>query len=299
MKITVITSLYHCLSYIDAYLTALTKIENLQVVEILLLHNAPVEEEIAIIRKYQESLPNIRHIIIPERESLYITWNRGIELAKGEYIAIWNVDDIRYPDSLLKQAEALDSSPEAAMAYGDFIETSEYGAAKGIFREHPQYHTHSNEFLRSHMVGCFPMWRKAIHKKIGYFDEQFRIAADFDFQIRVARTFSFVKSTGILGEYLAANTGDNLKISSSQKLNIERTAIEIRYGQFDKIDLLFAIPAILNFDIKYTLQGGNRLEISSFFPQYTSFLLNKAPLIVIGICKLPIHAARFLVKFIR
>lgn len=77
--------------------------------EVLLLHNEPSDMELEIIGEYlKNSGENIRHIIIEKRESLYQTWNRGISLAKGEYIAIWNVDDVRLPDSLERQAKVLD-----------------------------------------------------------------------------------------------------------------------------------------------------------------------------------------------
>ena len=53
------------------------------------------------------------------REGLYKSWNRGIKLAKGEYITIWNVDDIRYPESFKEQAQVMDKNIKTMLVYGD------------------------------------------------------------------------------------------------------------------------------------------------------------------------------------
>jgi len=47
--------------------------------------------------------------------------NTCIKEAKGEYVTIWNVDDLRTPNSLEMQMKALDENPDIALTYGDFI----------------------------------------------------------------------------------------------------------------------------------------------------------------------------------
>src|ERR1700712_2568147 len=97
-RITVITSLFNCRQYLAGYFAAVKKIENHEEIEVLLIHNAPSEEELNIISNFLPSLPFMKHIIIEQREGLYATWNRGIRMAKGKFITTWNVDDIRLPD---------------------------------------------------------------------------------------------------------------------------------------------------------------------------------------------------------
>ena len=54
--------------------------------------------------------------------------------------------------------------------------------------------------------GPFRAWKKVIHEKIGYFDEQLRSGADFDLMVRVAIVYKMKKTQGLLGYYLNANT---------------------------------------------------------------------------------------------
>ena len=202
-KISVLTSLYNCELFLQGYFDALLKIEGKEQIEVLLLHNAPKENELAIITERLPSFDFVRHIIIPERETLYRTWNRGIQLSEGEYITVWNVDDVRFPYSIIQQAEALDKNPEAAIAYGDIWISEQYGICGKKKTNSPVFcqSERKNFFLEYH-ISCFQMWRKSIHEIIGYYDEQFKCIADFDFQIRAALHFPFVKTCEPLGIYL-------------------------------------------------------------------------------------------------
>src|SRR6187397_2217810 len=125
-RITVITSLFNCQQYLHGYFKAVDLIENKKEIEILLLHNEPREEELAIIKGLLPGLPFVKHVLVEKREGLYATWNRGIKMAKGQYITTWNVDDIRLPRSLVHQADSLDLHTNAVLSYGDFKIVNKY-----------------------------------------------------------------------------------------------------------------------------------------------------------------------------
>ncbi len=130
-RITVISSLFNCQQYLNGYFEAIGKIKYTEQLEILLLHNAPKEGELKIIREQLPKYSFVKHVIVEEREGLYATWNRGISMAKGNYITTWNVDDIRLPNSLNDQANSLDQHRDAAIAYGNFMIVDTYGSTQG------------------------------------------------------------------------------------------------------------------------------------------------------------------------
>ncbi|MDR0769134.1 MAG: glycosyltransferase [Dysgonamonadaceae bacterium] len=233
IKISVLTSLYRSKQFLENYFKHLLEINGTNEIEVLLLHNDPQEDETEIINHRLSKAPFARHIIIPERESLYSTWNRGIRLAQGEYITVWNVDDVRFPNSILQQAEALDSHPEAALAYGDIWISNVYGVCGSIKTDTPLYNE-KKFFFKSYGISCFQMWRKSIHETIGYYDEQFKCVADFDFQIRAALHFPFVKTQEPLGIYLE---GQPHKLSANGGLQeLENNIIYLRYGVYEKVN---------------------------------------------------------------
>lgn len=235
-KVTVLVSLYRCIDFIESFLQHASAIVNKDEIEFLLLHNDPQPAETAIIDRHIGQFKDMKHIRIVEREGLYKTWNRGIKLATGDYITIWNVDDIRFPDSILRQAQALDHHPAAAVAYGDMYGSKVYGTHAGKLYQHPEWTEQPNEFFQSYVMSCFQMWRKSIHQEVGFYDEQFKCVGDFDFQVRVALRYPFVKVKEPLGIYL-----EDLphKLSSSSVQSLENNIVYARYGAYKKIQLPF------------------------------------------------------------
>jgi glycosyltransferase involved in cell wall biosynthesis len=289
VRITVISSLYNCQEYLEPFLDAVGKIKNPDEVEVLLIHNAPTPAELAIVNRHLPRLPFVKHIDVP-REGLYTTWNRGISMAESKYITIWNVDDVRLPESLKDQADSLDENMDAAMCYGDFIIVDEYGKKEGKVITEPEFNSNRHEFHRKHHIGCFPMWRKDIHSTVGYFDEQFRLIADLDFQIRVAAKFPCVKVDKQLGYYLEGTPNNQ---SSNTKLqDMEHTALHLRYGNYDLLYLPHLFEAFRQIKLSRLKWYGKYHEFDrwAYIDWFQYFL--RLPLFVVSIFRFPRHMAR-------
>ena len=235
------------------YFEALSQLNGTEMIEVLLLHNAPNDKELEIINAYLPTLDFVSHIVIEERESLYATWNRGIHLAEGEYITIWNVDDVRFPESVLWQSRALDNHPQAMIAYGDIWVSKEYGVC-GKTRTYSLENNLKKDFFHSYHMGCFQMWRKSLHEKIGYYDEQFKCSADFDFQVRAAIHYPLVKVNNVLGIYLEDQPH---KLSANKEQELENNIIYLRYKVFQKINYLTLRASLQRYKKDKLLFYGN------------------------------------------
>lgn len=292
MEITVITSLYNCEKYLDGYFAYVEEIVNKDDCEFLLLHNEPTKKEIEVIKLNILGKPWFKHIIIEKREGLYTTWNRAIILSKGIYCAIWNVDDIRLPDSLVLQKEALEKYPESAISIGDIWGTKIYSKQKDIFYFHPNIEDKKSAYFKRHMIGCFPMWRKEIHSQIGYFDEQFLLVADFEFQIRSLINHSIKKVAQPIGYYLIYV---KQKLSSNEKLQAkENNIVHLRYGNYDKVNLLYLYASLRDlcvFDIK---NKNVTIKIYDIYPKYWRFLFSKSYRGLGQLYKFPIDLLRYI-----
>ncbi|MEO5998468.1 MAG: glycosyltransferase [Chitinophagaceae bacterium] len=292
-RITVITSLFNCQVYLNGYFAAVEQIKNQEEIEIVLIHNAPQEGELSIINKFLPRFPFVKHIVV-EREGLYATWNRGIKMAKGKYITTWNVDDVRLPHSLSNQADALDANANAVLSYGDFKIVDRYGSTEGKSVSEPEFDSKNRTFYRQHHIGCFPMWRKVIHDEVGYFDEQFRLVADLDFQIRVAKKYDMVKVSQQLGYYLegtSANLSSNFSIQDE-----EQTVLHMRYGNFNLIYLTHVINGLKNFKIFTFKWFGNYHRMSEWTVESKFSYISRFPMIIFSVVKWPRHLARKYLK---
>ena len=125
---------------------------------------------------------------------LATTRNRGLSLAKGDLVAFLDADDLWLPDKLKLQVAALDSHPEAALAFG----WTDYIDEHGRFIHAGQRTAVGGDVLDQLLVNNFietgsnPLLRRAVVHQCGNFDESLSAAEDWDLWLRVAARFPFV-----------------------------------------------------------------------------------------------------------
>jgi glycosyltransferase involved in cell wall biosynthesis len=256
--------------YLPKFLEELPKQTLFPNFEIVLDHNEPDDEEIGWVKAFQQKYPGvIRHIIIPKVDPIGISMNRCIQEAQSEYVAIWNVDDLRTPDSLEKQVVFLDTHPDRGVVYGSYRVVRSFGVVEGKLVNDGGFAPHDNEFKRSMLLGPFFMFRKKLVEKAGWFDEQLRSGADFDLAIRLAFHAAIGYVDGLLGYYLNEGKGASTRPGSLQA--VERTVIELRYGMYDKIDYE-QVPKASGYFGSRILKGGEWKSVAAYVPNYVNFL---------------------------
>lgn len=192
--------------------------------------------------------------IADEHESLGRSWNALMSLGEAKYVALWNVDDVRHPESLRVQADYLDAHEDAVAVYGPFGESSRYGTHP--IRVH-EVNPRSPQELKSGMhLGPFFMFRRDVLGEIGGFDEQFMSAADYDFALRLANIGHIGHLSTSLGNFL--NTGSGLSTSRRGAQPVERTAVELRHGLHSRVKARYLTPA-LRYDIGHRVIDGERV----------------------------------------
>lgn len=231
MKVSILLSLYRCEKYIERYLEDAINQKGINDIEFSIIHNKPTDIEKEIINKFNNKLNIVYQEV--ERESLYKSWNKAIEQSTGEYLACWNVDDLRTPDSIIKMIETLDKNPEVGFTYGDIIIVNKFGSRKGEYLKTPEYRFEKG--TTGAIGGPFFMWRKSLINKIGYFDEQFLSGGDFDYTVRLSILSQGKKTEGLLGYFLNDNSG--LSTNNFKLQIIEREVIQRRYGIWYKTNL--------------------------------------------------------------
>jgi hypothetical protein len=250
--------------------------------ELILVHNEPTQDELAIAARFGEQYPTqMQHLTVSPVEPLGASWNRGWQEARGEYLCVWNVDDRRPPDSLEVQVRLLDQNPQHVMAYGDYITAPAYGLETGWLRKTPRRFDKalfSREFPQG---GAFLMWRRSLAEQIGYFDEQFKGGADFDFSVRVAlNDLTMARAEGLMGYFTDAQQGLSTRDGASLG-SIERTVIQLRYGAFDLVRWEYLGPA-KKYRLGQAYYRGQWHPLSDLVPGYAAFIRRRRPLWVLG-----------------
>lgn len=259
--------------YLKLFLEELPKQTVFDQLEVVLDHNEPDEEEIAWVKEFQEKYPGrIKHIITTPVVPIGNSMNTCIKEASGEYLTIWNVDDLRTPDSIELQVKAI-KGKNADIAFGDYEIVRKFapgGTVKGTLVSHA--HFPESEFTRSMIFGPFLMFKKGLCTKAGLFDEQLVSGADFDFSIRLAMNGKAVMADGLLGYYLNEGKGASTRPGSKQE--IDRTIIELRYGIYDKIDYNHVARAT-TYALHHVFIDGVPRPIEQFAPGYREMVTER------------------------
>lgn len=92
--------------------------QDFQDFELIILDDKSTDNSLSVINKYKGH-PRISHIIANEKNTgnTFIQWERGINMAQGEYIWVAESDDVAKPQLLSTLTEALEANPEAVVAY--------------------------------------------------------------------------------------------------------------------------------------------------------------------------------------
>lgn len=259
--ISTITPCYRMKRFLPDFLSNLPKQQVFNRIQVVLDHNEPDAEEISWVEAFNKKYPGkIKHIIKERVAPIGSSMNDCIDAADGDYLAIWNIDDERTPDSLKQQIDAMDRNENCDIVHGSFIITNKFGTNFGKLVEASGFDR--SEYLRSMILGPFFAFRKSLVSKCGLFDEQLRSGADFDFAIRAAkqaREISYAKFP--LGYYL--DEGNGLSTRGDGLQETERTVIEMRYGILDKIDPRF-IERTKSYDIQNVVIRGEKIDANSF-----------------------------------
>jgi len=223
-KVSTITPCYNMSKYMKGFLDNLST-QTHKDLEIVLDHNDPSDEEVKLVEKYNDEYDNILHIKVEGVDPIGTSMNRCIEYATGDYLCIWNVDDLRTPDSIEVMAKALDENPDVDFVYGNYVIVPRFGGIEGQYVDETG---REDELTTGMILGPYFMFRKSILEKSGVFDEQLVQGADYDLALRLAMNGKGLHLPTNLGYYLNEGLGQSTKPNSKQP--IERTVIELRYN---------------------------------------------------------------------
>lgn len=163
-------------------------------VEVLVVDNGSVDETEAVVGAFSQD-PRLRYVRNPQNLGPQGNWNRCLELARGEHIAICHDDDLYAPDFAEACSAFLDRHPSVGFVHcGHYVTDAggtplKTGLAYPTDRVLPSAEIFLQFLLNSHNVTCpSVMARRTAYDAAG----QFRVgvyAGDYDMWLRMAFRF--------------------------------------------------------------------------------------------------------------
>lgn len=275
-RLSVLASVYRGEKYLPAYLLELQRQTLFPQLEVLFVCNEPSATELQTVQAFKHQYPQQVQILnVHPKETLGASWNRAWKLAQAPFLAIWNIDDRRMPDSLERQVTAIETY-DWALCYGDYVAVAQYGDTLGRYFATPPYEV--SHFQRAFaQSGAFWVLEKHVAARLGYFDEQLRVAADMDYSFRMAANkLQMGRVDGLLGFFTDASEGLSTREGGREAI-LERTVVQLRYGVYDKVRPEFRAAAQA-FNLDSVQNFGGWRPLTELVPDYAQFLARRKPL---------------------
>lgn len=266
VDITVFIALYNSEKYIKQTLESILN-QTFTNFEIVIINDASTDNSVNIIESFNEA----RIRLIHNETNKGISYNRqkGIEEAKGKYIAILDSDDIAMPNRLEKQFLFLENNPDIALCgtNANFIDEN-----NNIIN-----HIHAINFdselikvmllFANQFINSSVLLRKDIAIRIGGYNKQ--IGEDYDLFVRIAEKYKTANLDEKLVSYRMHAISDS-RIKKDLYTIAEKEILAYQYSKLDINNRLEYIPFLL-------FHKNNKMikvkDISYFF--YTLFKNNE------------------------
>ncbi|MDP4114572.1 MAG: glycosyltransferase [Bacteroidota bacterium] len=235
IKVSAIVSTYKSEKFIEKCLDDLVEqsLYKKGELEIIVIDSGSPENESQIVNGFQKKYKNIYCFRTENRETIYQAWNRGVLASSGKFITNANTDDRHSVDALEKMANFLENNESVGVVYANSYITNATNDTLNSNTPKGKYNwiQFDKDFI---LFGCFigpqPMWRKSIHDKYGYFDENLKVVGDYEYWLRISQEVNFYHLDEYLGLYYAS------KESAEHRDNnlTEKENLEVREKYFKK-----------------------------------------------------------------
>lgn len=155
--------------------------------EIVLVQDGPVNASLSqVVQDWQKKLPSLNWHILEKNQGLSAALNAGISVAKHEWLARMDADDICLPNRFEKQLSLISSDPDLSIL-GSWIQEydEKMQEAKGI-RKLPETDAEVKSYARwrcpfNHMT---VMYRKSVLEKLGAYKDFGAVGDDYELWAR-------------------------------------------------------------------------------------------------------------------
>jgi len=196
-RVSVIMSVYNAETYLAESIESILD-QTYKDFELIVVNDGSTDRSLQIIKAYED-----KRIKIFSHSNMGVakSRNKAICLARGEYIAIQDSDDISSQDRLIKTVKFLDEHQDLDMVGGNFAAIN----ARGALINKTDRFTHPDDLKLSltftnQMGHGSVLIRKSVLNKVGLYSEDSAIE-DYDLWLRIAREGKIANLKDILFEW--------------------------------------------------------------------------------------------------
>jgi len=220
-KVTVLMSVYNGEKYLREAINSILN-QTFKDFEFLIINDGSTDRTIEILQSYQD--PRIKIINDEKNIGLTKSLNKGLKLARGEYIARMDADDISYPNRLEVQYDYLKNNPEVGLigSWNDVID--EIGNTVGFWK--CNYSSEDIYYIlnfRNCLAHCSLLFKKELVLNNGGYNETIKNAQDYELWSRISKVAKIYQIQRVLVKWRMDSHPINTQKETSQVKTVNST----------------------------------------------------------------------------
>ena len=246
-KLSIITITYQAEAYIERTFKSVFEQGCAQEIEYIVVDGASKDRTLEII---ETNKAQINQVISEKDKGIYDAMNKGMQIAKGDYILFLNAGDTFASSTTLKNLlEELSKKPD--VLFGEAVFVNNEGQPLGLRSEVTPHRLPEQLGWRHFRYGMVVCHQAFIAKRSisPLFDLHYRLSSDIDWEIQVLKKSQFtLKSAAPICHYLMGGASvQNLKRSWEERYQV----LKSHFGFFPNlINHLLIITRGLIFALK-------------------------------------------------
>lgn len=186
LKVTVLMSVYNGEKRLQEAVESILN-QTFTDFEFLIINDASTDCSMKILQSYSD--PRIKIITNKNNLGLTKSLNKGLELAKGKYIARMDADDVSYSTRLEKQVKYLEEHRDVGLVGSSFEIIDEFGnlLSRNIYKTFTYEKIYYALIFNNCIAHSSVMYRRDLVINIGGYDERLARTQDFDLWSRISK----------------------------------------------------------------------------------------------------------------
>lgn len=230
--ISVIMTVYNSTAYLPEAIVSLLG-QTFTDFELIIVNDGSTDNSLGIIEKFVSQDSRIRLINNEINLKPALARNQALAIARGEYIAVLDSDDIALPHRLALQKKYLDTHPETVLVgcAAEIIDTA--GKILGYRKPAIDYLRLKFELmLKNPIIHSGVMFRKAAPLELGGYNNRYLHSEDYKLYSELVKTSQITNLPDILIKYRYSPAAISI-MADSRQIQLEH-ALEISYENINR-----------------------------------------------------------------
>jgi glycosyltransferase involved in cell wall biosynthesis len=247
LKISIITVCFNSSDTIENTINSVAD-QKCSDIEYIIIDGLSTDGTVDIIKKHK----SVSKFVSEKDNGIYDAMNKGIKLATGDIVGTLNADDFYANEHVLDEVSKIFKDPTIEACFADLVYVDQQDTNKIV--RYWKSREYFPELFKSGWMPAHPTFfvRKSVYQRLGGFDLNYKIAADFEL------LFRFIEKNKIKTKYLAKTIvkmrmGGTTNKSLNNILSQNREIISILTSHYADFSVVrFIVTKLLDRFLQFT-----------------------------------------------